>query len=657
MKYFSYFFSFFVLLMFIALLGFIFYASIPGFAHYGIINILFTGDFDLKSNKVSIWLPLFITFLTSFFAILFATPIGIKTAIFLRYRLPDKYQKKLKVIVELLNNIPSVIFGLFAINSLGILVNFIFGNSTNYSILTASFMLSFMILPTIISLTYTSLKNIDISLLNSAIALGSTKTHAIYKICKNECRNSIVVCVIIAINRAIGETMAVSMILQSQSYNSTFNNGIWSIIVSRLRTLGSLISANMYGESSGPEFQGLLFVYGLLLFMFVILINLIISNLIKSKNKNVNRKFQKFSLLLSNFIYLIPMCIKSFCRKVRYTNKLNKEGKNRDIELKNKIAQISIYDLWKLFWEYFSVLIVFVFIAWILIDIFLNGFVGLFNNSTIFMYGKDTTCFALINTILLILISISISFPISLFVAISLSEYIKNAKVKKFLAFFIDSLGSTPSILFGMFGLLFFIQVLHLSSNGSTGRSFLAGILTIVIVILPIFIRLIQDSLEKVPYQVRLNSYALGLSKWETFVKIVLPEARLRIISSIILTIGRLLAETAPLYLTCGLSSSSSISLFSGNQTLTTRIYAQIYEPSVVKSFSIMYECAFITILLISLIFFIVYFAIPFWYEYKNSKDKSSLKYAINDNFAIKQSKQIQKRKLFFFKLLNNFYY
>ncbi len=610
-------------LLFVALIGFIIYASIPGFQFYGIVNILFSGKYDLNKNQASVWLPTLITLLTTSIAILIALPLGIKTSIFIKYRIPTKFQKTLRIAIELLADIPSVIFGLFAIQAIGKITTVIFGVGTNFSILTASFMLSFMILPTIVSLNLNALDGVNHDLLLGAMVLGNTKTRAIYKVCKKECRNGTATGMLMAISRAIGETMAVSMILQSQMYSNTFDNGFIQILTSGLRTLGALISANMFAEAGGPALQGLLFAFGIIMFIMVLIFNAIAMRIIRKKQNRKNSKWLRITRYISSFVYFIPNTIKILWEKITYHTKIAKSDVSKYVNsriTKNKF--VHIYDYWKIFWECFSMFVTLGFLFWIIENILVFGVIGITSNyASTTAFSKDTTGQAIVNTILIILIAICISFPISLLIAIYLSEFSKDSKLKRMLLFFIDSLGATPSILFGMFGLIFFIQTLGLTSQGQAGKSLIAGILTIMIVILPTFIRTIQQALQSVPNELRINSYALGAGKWETFRKVVLPIAKQGIRTSIVLSIGRILAETAPLYLTSGLASSSSISLVGEGQTLTTRIYAQIYETNMLKANSIMYECAFITMIFVLIIILIVHIIIPWYYKYKAKCD------------------------------------
>jgi len=121
------------------------------------------------------------------------------------------------------------------------------------------------------------------------MVLGITKTKAIYKICKKECRTGSATGILMSISRAIGETMAVSMILQSQMYNNTFDSGFIQILTSSLRTLGALISANMFAESGGPALQGLLFAFGIIMFIMVLIFNAIATRITKKKSNKNNK--------------------------------------------------------------------------------------------------------------------------------------------------------------------------------------------------------------------------------------------------------------------------------------------------------------------------------------------------------------------------------
>lgn len=618
----------------IGLIGFILYKAILGFKVFGIENILGTSIFDLNSgvgSNVSFWSPFSATLFTTFIALLIATPIGIKTSVFIKFRIKKKQQKYLRIAIETLAGIPSVVFGLFASQSLKLIVN-AFGISS-YSILNASIMLAFMILPTIIAMTYNSLENVDISLFNNTVALGCTKTKSIYKVYKKAARSGIIVGVILAAGRAIGETMALSMLLQSENnYTDILNSGsLYDVLASNIKTIAVVISTNMFTENSTEETKSLLFTFGFILLIIIMILNLVVLKLTSSKNK----KFKKWNAFLDSVFDKLLFVTDSISNSFEYLTFKHRRGykinnletateymtvRAKDYKLKN------LYTWYKIFWEVVSIILCFSFLSWLTLEIIVSGInAWSVPTSTVFEYTKNTTGQAFLNTLLIIIVSIIIGFPLSLLTAVYVNEFSKNKYTKKTIGFFLDSLGATPSILFGMFGLLFFIDTLQWTSEGAKGFSLIAGALTITIVILPTFTRAIQQALIEVPQEMRLNGLALGSSTFQVVFKIILPAAMLGLITSIILSIGRILSETAPLYLTAGLTSSKQTALINAGQTLTTRIYAQLSNTDINGGLNIMYESSFLTLILILFLISLGYFIIPNWRSIKKNTVKTAL--------------------------------
>ncbi|MEG1353920.1 MAG: phosphate ABC transporter permease PstA [Malacoplasma sp.] len=633
-----------IIVLLLSMLGFIIWKSTLAFSHYGIENILFTDKFDFNGEQNSFWLPFSITLLTTFIATLIAAPIGIKTAIFIKFRVKHKYKKMFRLIFETLAGIPSVIFGLFASKALGEFTKLVFNVDSSYSIINASIMLAFMIIPTIIAMSLNSLEAVDKNLLTNPIAIGSSKTRAIYKVYKKAASNGIIVGVILAIGRAIGEAMALSMILQNQNY-SELNNGLGSVLFSDLKTLSTIISYNMFADSTSEAQKSLLFAFGLFLFIFVGIINVLIIQV--TKKKTASSKTNKFSIYINrffnNFKYLFGK-IFFFWEYITFTkwsklkvNDIPSAINYSKVRLEKHRFQ-NLYSWNKIFWEYLSILICFSFLSWLLMDIFINGGISLTSQfQSVFSYTRDTTGQSFFNTILIIFVAIGISLPLSLIISIYLNEFLKSPRFKRVINFFLDALGSTPSILFGLFGLTLFIQVLGWTANGVKGNSLIAGALTISIVILPSFIRAINHALSNVPLDIKKGAYALGSNKFEVISKIVLPCALIGIITSVVLSIGRIFSESAPLYLTAGLSSSSFSVLDRPGQTLTTRIFNQLTNTNGDEAHSIMYECAFVLIFLILFLVIIAYFVIP------NSK---KIKKYIKNEFIFLKFKMKNKMKL-----------
>lgn len=176
----------------------------------------------------------------------------------------------------------------------------------------------------------------------------------------------------------------------------------------------------------------------------------------------------------------------------------------------------------------------------------------------------------IVGTIYMILITLIIATPISIFSAIYLNEYAKNTMFTKILRFAIDGLVSVPSIVYGLFGFSLFVTGLNKITNG---YSILSGSLTLSIMILPILIKTIEEALITIPRDMREASLALGASKVQTIFKIVLPSCIGNIISAIILGMGRIISESAPLILTAGMVYYMPKNIFSSSRTLTTHLY------------------------------------------------------------------------------------
>lgn len=151
---------------------------------------------------------------------------------------------------------------------------------------------------------------------------------------------------------------------------------------------------------------------------------------------------------------------------------------------------------------------------------------------------------AIVGTGCLVLGSMIFAFPIGVLSGIYINEYLTENWLKKTIRMMTNNLAGVPSIVFGLFGMALFVNYLDF------GDSILAGSLTLGLLALPVVIRLTEESLKTVPDSLRLGSYALGASKVQTIQKVVLPVAFPNILTGLILSIGRVSGETAPILFT-----------------------------------------------------------------------------------------------------------
>lgn len=175
-------------------------------------------------------------------------------------------------------------------------------------------------------------------------------------------------------------------------------------------------------------------------------------------------------------------------------------------------------------------------------------------------------------TLMIILLTLLFSVPVGVAAAVYLNEYAKEGRLLKIIRFAIESLAGIPSIIYGLFGMLFFVTLLHFN------YSILAGALTVAIILLPTIISTTEEALKAVPRGLREGSLALGATQFQTVRKVVLPNAIPGILTAIVLSIGRIIGESAALYLTAGTVARIPASMMESASTLTVKVYTVTKE-------------------------------------------------------------------------------
>ena len=181
----------------------------------------------------------------------------------------------------------------------------------------------------------------------------------------------------------------------------------------------------------------------------------------------------------------------------------------------------------------------------------------------------------ILNTLYIILVAMVIVLPLGVGAAIYLTEYATNHKVVAIIEFATETLTGIPSIIFGLVGMLFFIQMMGLKTG------VLAGGLTLVVMILPTIVRTTQESLKTVPDSYREGALAMGAGKWHMVRTVVLPNAVDGIVTGCILAVGRIVGESAALLYTAGFGlvlNNFVTALESSSATLTVALYVYASE-------------------------------------------------------------------------------
>lgn len=613
------------------LIGFIIGQTFSNMSFLNWFKMLGSSKWLPNDNSFGIIAFIVATFWVALFSMIIAVPLSLLTSLFICEFLPPKFKKITLTLVELLSGIPSVVFGAFGLMTIGpIFVKM--GAPTKENMMTASFILSMMALPTIISLSVNAITRVPKSYLYASLALGISRTDTSFKVIFKAAKIKIIGAVIFGFGRVIGETMAVIMIAGNSTLTPNFAHGPLSFLFSSISTLAGVIGLEI-GEAVSSQQISALYGIGLFLFIIVSIINVIVLMIYKRSEKKItgHKKPRNHHLKKMQF------------SKIQLMQTINEKT------IKNQ-GWKHFKDYFRLFFMGLSCFITMGLIIWIIGDIIINGIFNIsgnagnsvfnFNIAALFWTTGDEGYLSIITmTCLLVLTTITIAMPLGIIGAIYLHEYAKNGWFAAVLRFVLNTLASTPSIIFGMFGFTFFITFLQINFSA------IAASLTLTIVVLPLIIRAVEDTLKSVPVEYREASLALGASKFETIRKVVIPAALGGIITSMILSMGRIIGESAPVYLTLGSTVDfPNKGFLSSGQTLTTHILLINKESNDNNKLGMMYQTALITVILIFILNFLAKHFEKSLTTGMGVKTKCSIE-LIKEKIATKKQQWLAKKK------------
>ncbi len=556
--------------------------SITAIKEIGILDFLF-GDVWRPSGGDYGALPLITgSILVTLGSMVLAVPVGIACAIYISEIAPVKLRTTLKPVVELFSAIPSVVFGFVGMMVIVPALKVLFPDQQLFSNswLAASIVLALMAMPTIISVSEDAIHAVPRSYREASLAMGATKWESIVKVVLPAAVSGVSAAIILGIGRAIGETMAVLMLTGNAPI---IPDPLWNVY-SLISTLTGTIALQLPEAVTGSVTQSALFELGVLLMIIVLIINMLSRHVVNSAKRRIGEGDGKLSLLfrMTGRSSIIPESVS------------DRLSEHRSTLMRCGMLLLAFIGVWM-----FASLLTSDVMALVSAAVVVAALVGLgYVFDKVDSTSRQTVCIggvtvvmgavilmlaiiighilikgipalsieflttspapggrgggiypAIIGSLELIAGTAVIAFPLGVLTGIYLNEYAKDTRFTRIIREAIDLLNGTPSIVFGMFGMVLFVTAMGF------GYSLLAGWITLAFMILPVIIRTTEEALKSVPKDLREASRAMGATKWRTIYKVVLPAAMGGVVTGAILSIGRAAGETAPIMLTAAVIS------------------------------------------------------------------------------------------------------
>jgi phosphate transport system permease protein len=517
------------LLVFVLLLQ-----SWPALRHAGQFQILTSTEWNPDRGQYGALTFIYGTILTSFIALLVAVPLGIGAAVYLAEIAPPVVRRTCSFFLELLAAIPSVVYGFWAKAflaktvvlplTLALEIPGVHPGLGGQSLLAAGLVLGIMILPYITAVTFDVCRTVPRAQREGSLALGATRWQTIARVVLPTARPGIIAGCFLALGRALGETMAVTMVIGNAD---AFH---WSPVAAG-DTIPSIIAKLLHESTATGSQRSVLIALGFLLLAITLITNLLARGVIVW----IGRSSHKVRILDSGFTPnrgpakpVSPEVIAAGRRRAEFVDRLM-------TALLTACQVITIVPLFLILgfvayrgagavnWSFFTQLPP---------PIDEPGGLG----------------HAILGSLMLVGLATLMAVPLGVFAAIELAEN-RRSKLAHAVRFTADLLGGVPSIVIGIFG--YAMLVYPFWAHGQRwGFSAWAGSFALAVMMLPVVMRSAEEALKLVPGNLREASYALGANHWQTVMKVIVPAALPAIVTGVLLAVGRVAGETAPLILT-----------------------------------------------------------------------------------------------------------
>ncbi len=524
------------------------------------------------------------TLWTSFLAVIIALPISVLTAIFITRVAPRNLRSIFFVVLSILAAIPSVIYGTFGSKAIDSIIMILFHTNSG-SLLTIVVTLAFMIMPTITLITVSSINSVDDKMEKSSLALGATRNQTSFHITIRAASTGILTATILGVGRALGEATAVSMISTDPYTGPTFD------LFSNIRLLTATMLKGYNEMSPGSIQEASMFAMAILLVLTILIVFLTLRYAQKISSPEYKSKVATDSLRKEKKLYLdvkekgvknLSVKEQKLYHRLESNHKMNEEydeyyhAKYRKQRIIRNTTIKSSFEskkqrrsnaLGALTWVMASIGVIF--LVSIILFLLVLGTPGLYWE---FISTNDPGVrTSLFGTLILILLSMLFVVPVGVGSGIYFAVYArKDSKITKALMIGIDILSGIPSLIFGIIGATIFLPL-----SKAIGFIPLAGAIISSLIVLPTVIQTTQHAIKSVPNSTINGSLALGSTKATSSLRVALPIAMPQILSGIILSIGRIIGESAAIIMIFGTVSRGSTAdwLQSGGTTLATEMY------------------------------------------------------------------------------------